>query len=129
MNFLSLAYQYRPATEPSVHSLILDDLATKILQTFISRCATTSPTTYPKIAARGPMQLGSNSSWLLPRVCKHLVHTTRILIVFLLSSEIFLMHQLHRSMFFDVLIISLEAFTEFGHDSTMNVNCMQTTTP
>jgi hypothetical protein len=76
---LSSACQFHPATEPSVHSLISNDLATKILQTFSSRCNSTSPTTYPKIIARGiPMQSGSDPSWLLPCVCKHSVHTTEI---------------------------------------------------
>jgi hypothetical protein len=80
------------------------------------------PTKYPKITARGiETQPGSDPSWLLPRVCTHSLHTTEILILFLLYYDIFLMHPLHRSMFPDDLIISAGAFTDFGHDATKNV--------
>jgi hypothetical protein len=80
------------------------------------------PTTYPRIATRGiEMELGSDPSWLLPHVYMHYVHTTEILILFLLYSDIFSMHQPHHSVFADVLIISTGAFTDFGHDTTKNV--------
>jgi hypothetical protein len=85
------------------------------------------PTTYPKIAARGiETQPGSHPSWLLPRVCTHSMHMTEILLLFLLYSDIFLMHRLHSSVFPDVLIISARAFADFGHDATRNVIGMRT---
>jgi hypothetical protein len=88
------------------------------------------PTTYPKIAARGiEMQPGSDPSWLLPHVCTHSVHMTEILILFLLYSDIFSMHRLHRSVFPDVLIISAGTFTELDHDATRNVIGAQSATP
>jgi hypothetical protein len=40
------------------------------------------------------MQSESDSSWLLPHVCTHPVHTTGVQIVFLLYSGIILMHRL-----------------------------------
>jgi hypothetical protein len=57
---------------------------------------------------------------------------TEILILFLLYSDIFLMHWLHCSvftdvMFLDVLIISVRAFIDFGHDATRNVIGVRTT--
>jgi hypothetical protein len=80
------------------------------------------PTTYAKIAASGiETQPGSDPSWLLPHVCTHSMHMTEILILFLLYYDIFLMHQPHRSVFSDVLIISVGAFTDFGHDATKNM--------
>jgi hypothetical protein len=107
---------------PLVRSLVPDDLDTKILQIFSSRCSHMSPTTYPKIAASGiETQPGSHPSWLLPHVCTHSVHMTEILNLFILYSDIFSMHQPHRSMFPDVLIISAGAFVDFGHDATRNV--------
>jgi hypothetical protein len=88
------------------------------------------PTTYPKIVARGiETQPGLDPSWLLPRVCTHSVHTTEILIIFLLYYDIFLMHRLHRSVFPDVLIISAGVFTELDHDTTWNVIGTQSATP
>jgi hypothetical protein len=105
-----------------VRSIVPDDLATKILQIFSSRCSHMSPTTYPKIAARAiETQPGSYPSWLLPHVCTHSVHMTEILILFILYYDIFSMHRPHRSMFSDVLIISAGAFADFGHDATRNV--------
>jgi hypothetical protein len=78
-------------------------------------------TTYPKIAARGiPMQSGSDSSWLLPHVCMHSLHTIGIPIL-LLYSEIFLMHQPQHNVFLDVLIIYAGAFDKFGDDTTRNM--------
>jgi hypothetical protein len=107
---------------PPVHSLISDDLATKILQIFSSRYSHMSPTTYSKIATSGiETQLGSHPSWLLPHVCTHSVHMTEILILFIIYFDIFSMHQPHRSVFLDVLIISTGGFTDFGHDATKNV--------
>jgi hypothetical protein len=49
------------------------------------------------------------------------VHMTEILILFILYSDIFSMHRLHHSVFPDVLIISVGAFTDFGHDTTKNI--------
>jgi hypothetical protein len=81
-----------------------------------------SLTTYPKIAVSGiETHPGSLPSWLLPHVCTHSVHMTEILILFILYSDIFSMHRSHRSMFYDVLIISAGAFADFGHDATRNV--------
>jgi hypothetical protein len=114
---------------PPVHSLVPDDLATKILQNFSSRCSHMSPTTYPKIAASWiETQLGSHPSWLLPHVCTHSVHMTEILILFILYSDIFSMHRPHRSVFPDVLVISGGAFADFGHDATRNVIAVWTAT-
>jgi hypothetical protein len=114
--------QFCPAATPPVHSLVPDDLATKMLPIFSSRCSHMSPTTYPRITARGfETQPGSHSSWLLPHVCTHSVHMTEILILFILYSDIFSMHRSHRSVFSDVLIISAGAFADFGHDATRNV--------
>jgi hypothetical protein len=80
-----------------------------------------SPTTYPRIAARGiETQPGSHSSWLLPHVCTHFVHVTEILILFILYSDIISMHRPHCGVFSDVLIISAGAFANFGHDATRN---------
>jgi hypothetical protein len=45
---------------------------------------------------------------------------TEILILFLLYSDIFSMYRPHRSVFSDVLIISIGAFADFGHDATRN---------
>jgi hypothetical protein len=82
-----------------------------------------SLTTYPKIAAKGiPMQLGFDSSRPLPRVHTHPVHMTNISIVILYSKT--LMHRPHHNMFPVVLIISVGAFAEFGHDSTRNMICV-----
>jgi hypothetical protein len=107
---------------PPVHSLVTDDLATKILQIFSSRCSHMSPTTYPKIVASGiETQPGSHPAWLLPHVCTHSVHMTEILILFILYSYIFLMHRPHRSVFPDVLIISAGGFANFDHDATRYV--------
>jgi hypothetical protein len=80
------------------------------------------PTTYPKIAANGiETHPGSDPSRLLPHVCTHSMHTTEILILFLLYYDIFSMHRPHHSVFPDVLIISVGAFTDFGHNTTRNV--------
>jgi hypothetical protein len=88
------------------------------------------PTTYPKIAARKiETQPGPDPSWLLPHVCTHSVHMTEILIIFLLYSDIFSMHQPHHSVFPDALIISAGAFTKLDHDATKNVIGAQSTTP
>jgi hypothetical protein len=71
-NSIHSACQFRPATLPPVHSLVPDDLATKILQIFSSRCSHMSSTSYPKITPRGvPMQQGHHPPWLLPVVCAH----------------------------------------------------------
>jgi hypothetical protein len=111
-----------------VHSLIPDDLSTKMLPIFSSRCSHMNPTTYPKIAASGiETQPGSHPLWLLPHVYTHSVHMTQILILFILYSDIFSMHRSHRSVFSDVLIISVGAFTDFGHDTTRNVIVVWTT--
>jgi hypothetical protein len=75
------------------------------------------------------MQSESGSSLLLPHVCTHHVHPTGILILFLLYSEIFLMHQPHHNIFHDVLLISAGAFTELDHDATKNVIGAQSATP
>jgi hypothetical protein len=121
-NFIHSAYHFCPAATPPVHSLVSDDLATKMLPIFSSRCSHMSPTTYPRISARGiETQPGSHSSWLLPHVCMHSVHMTEIIILFILYSDIFSMHRPHRSMFTDVLIIPAGAFADFGHDATRNV--------
>jgi hypothetical protein len=107
---------------PPVHSLVSDDLAIEILPIFSSRCSNMSPTSYPKIAASGiETQPESDPSWLLSHVCMHSVHMTEILILFILYSNIFSMHQPHCSVFLDALIISAGAFTDFGHDATRNV--------
>jgi hypothetical protein len=107
---------------PPVHSLVPDDLAIQMLPIFSSRCSHMSPTSYPKITARGiETQSGSDPSWLLPHVCTHSVHTTEILILFLQYCDIFSMHRPNHSMFPDVLIISAGAFADFGHDATRNV--------
>jgi hypothetical protein len=93
-----------------------------MLQNFSSTYSPLFPTTYPKIAASGiEMQPGSDPSWLLPQVCTHSLHTTEIPILFLLYYDIFSMHRPHRSVFPDVLIISVGAFADFGHDATRNV--------
>jgi hypothetical protein len=75
------------------------------------------------------MQPGSYPSKLMPRVYTHSVHTTKILILFLLYSDIFSMHQPHRSMFSNALIISAGAFTKLDHDATRNVIGAQSATP
>jgi hypothetical protein len=107
---------------PPVHSLVSDDLVIKMLPIFSSTCSPMFSTTYPKIAASGiETQPESDPSWLLPHVCTHSLHTTEIIILFLLYYNIFSMHRLHRSMFSDVLIIFAGAFTDFGHDATRNV--------
>jgi hypothetical protein len=107
---------------PPVHSPVPDDLAIKILQIFSRRCSHMSPTTYPKITASGiETQPGSHPSWLLPHVCTHSVHMTEILILIILYSDIFSMHRPHHSVFSDVLIISVGAFADFGHNTTRNV--------
>jgi hypothetical protein len=114
---------------PPVHSLVPDDLATKILQIFFSRCSHMSPTTYPKIIASGiETQPGSHPSWLLPHVCTHFVHMTEILILFILYYDIFSMHRPHRIVFPGVLITSVGAFTDFGHDAARNVIVVWTAT-
>jgi hypothetical protein len=88
------------------------------------------PTTYLKIIARGiETQPGSHPSWLLPCVYTHSVHTTEILILFLLYSDIFSMHRPHLNVFLDVLIISPGAFTELDHNATRNVIGAQSATP
>jgi hypothetical protein len=88
------------------------------------------PTTYPKNIARGiEMQPGSDPSRLLPRVCTHFVHTTEILILFLLYSDIFSMHRPHHRVFPDALIIFARAFTKLDHDATRNVISAQSVTP
>jgi hypothetical protein len=121
-NSIHSACQFCPAAMPPVHSLVSDDLAIEMLPIFSSRCSHMSPTTYPKIAARGiEMQPGSHPSWLLPHVCMHSVHMTEILILFILYSDIISMHRPHRSVFSDVLNISTGAFADFGHDATRNV--------
>jgi hypothetical protein len=87
-----------------------------MLPIFSSMCSPMFRITYPKIAARGiETQPGSQPSWLLPRVCTHSVHMTEILILFLLYSDIFSMHQPHLSVFLDVLIISPGVFIELDH--------------
>jgi hypothetical protein len=107
---------------PSVHSPVFDSLAIKMLPIFSSTRSSMFPTTYPKIAASGiNTQPGSDPSWLMPHVYTHSVHTTKILILFLLYYDIFLMHRPHHSVFSDVLIISAGAFTDFGHDATRNM--------
>jgi hypothetical protein len=74
-------------------------------------------------------QPGSDPSWLLPHVCTHSVHVTEILILFLLYSDIFSMHQSHHSVFSDALIISIGAFTKLDHDTTRNMIGAQSATP
>jgi hypothetical protein len=107
---------------PPVHSLVPDDLAIEMLPIFSSRCSHMSPTSYPKItSSRIETQPGSDPSWLLPHVCTHSVHTTEILILFLRYYDNFSMHRPHRSVFPDVLIISVVAFVDFSHDATKNV--------
>jgi hypothetical protein len=114
---------------PPVHSLVSDDLAIKMLPIFSSTCFPTFPTTYLKIAASGiENQPGSHPSRLLPHVCTHSLHTTEILILFLLYYDIFSMHWPHHSVFPDVLIISTGAFADFGHDATRNVIVVWTAT-
>jgi hypothetical protein len=49
------------------------------------------------------------------------MYMTDILILFILYFDIFSMHRPHRSVFPDVLIISVGAFADFGHDATRNV--------
>jgi hypothetical protein len=61
--------------------------------------------------------------------CTHFVHMTGILILFLLYSEIFLMHQPHHIVFSDVLSLFAGAFTMFGHDATRNVINAQSAVP
>jgi hypothetical protein len=113
-----------------VHSLVSDDLAIKMLPIFSSTWSPMFPTTYPKIAASGiETQPGSDPSWLLPHVCTHSVHMTEILILFLLYSDIFSIHQPHRSVFLDALIISIGAFTKLDHDANRNVIGTQSATP
>jgi hypothetical protein len=120
-NSIHSACQFCPAAMPPVHSLVPDDLATKMLPIFSSRCSHMSPTTYLKIAASGiETQPGSHSSWLLPHVCTHSVHMTEILILFIRP---------HHSVFSDVLIISAGAFTKLDHDATRNVIGAQSATP
>jgi hypothetical protein len=68
-----------------------------------------------------PKQSESDPSWLLPRLCTHSVYTIGILILFFVYSEIFLMHHPHRSIFPDVLIISIGAFSEFDHNATRDM--------
>jgi hypothetical protein len=93
-NSIHSACQFCPAATPPVHSLVPDDLATKMLPIFSSRCSPMFPTTYPKIATRGiKMKPGTNPSCLLPHVYTHYVHTTEILILFLLYSDILSMHR------------------------------------
>jgi hypothetical protein len=88
------------------------------------------PTTNPKITARGIlMQPGSDPSWLLPYAYMYSVHMTMFLILVLLYSEIFLMHWPHHSVFLDVLIISIGAFAEFGHNAMRNVIDIRTAAP
>ena len=107
------ACQFCPATEALVHMPFPDDLAIKTLPTFSSRCAHVSPTTYPKIAATGdPIHPGSDSQWPLPRVCTCSVRMTGILVLVLLYSDIFLMHQPHYIVFPDVLCISAGALSK-----------------
>jgi hypothetical protein len=107
---------------PPVHSLVPDDLATKMLPIFSIRCSQMSPTSYPKITAREiETQPGSDPSWPLPHVCTHSVHTIEILILFLRYCDIFSMHRPNHSVFPDVLIIYAGAFADFGHDATRNV--------
>jgi hypothetical protein len=114
---------------PPVHSFISDDLATKILLIFSSRCSHMSPTTYPKTAAsRIETQPGSHPSWLLPHVCTHSVHMIEILILFLRYYDIFSMHRPHHSMFPYAFIISTGAFTKLDHDATRNVIGAQSAT-
>jgi hypothetical protein len=84
MKHLLLCLQVLTSHWVPVPSLVPDDLATKILQT------------YPKFAERGiPMHPGCHPSWPLPRVCMYSVHTTGFSIL-LLYSEIFLMHRSQR---------------------------------
>jgi hypothetical protein len=129
-NSIHSACQFCLAAMPPVHSLVPDDLATKILQIFSSRCSHMSPTTYPKIAASGiETQPGSHPSWLLPHVCTHSVHMAEILILILRYCDILSMHQPPRSVFLDSLIISTRAFTKLDHDATRNVIGAQSATP
>jgi hypothetical protein len=122
INSIFSVCQFCPAAMPPVHSLVSDDLAIEMLPIFSSRCSHMSPTSYPKIAAsRIETQPGSDPSWLLPHVCKHSMHTTEILILFLRYCDIFSMHRLNHSVFPNVLIISIGAFADFGHDATRNV--------
>jgi hypothetical protein len=67
------------------------------------------------------MQSKSDSSWPLPHVYTHSMHTIEILILFLLYSDIFSIHRTQHNVFPDVLIIYAGAFTEFDHDDTRNV--------
>jgi hypothetical protein len=76
--------QFCSAAMPPVHILVPDDLAIEMLPIFFNRCSHMSPTTYPRIPARGiETQPGSHPLWLLPHVCTHSVHTTEILILIL----------------------------------------------
>jgi hypothetical protein len=54
---------------------------------------------------------------------------TEILILFLLYSEILLMHLSLHIVFPDVLGVSKGVFTELDHDATMNVIGAQSATP
>ena len=119
---ISAVCQLCPATETPVHMPFPDDLAIKILQTFSSRCTHVSPTTYPKIAARGdPMQPGADSQWQLPCVCMRSARMTGILVLVLVHSDISLIHQPHPIVFPDVLYVSAGALSEISTEAPRNV--------
>jgi hypothetical protein len=101
-----------------------------MLPIFSSRFSPMFPMTFQKIAARRmPMHWEYDSSWLLPHVCIHSVHKIRILILFLLYSEIFSKHQSLHTVFPNVLSVCAGAFTELDHDATKNVIGAQSATP
>jgi hypothetical protein len=88
----------------------------------------------PNNKSKNRSKRNPDASWIwsfmvAARVCTHSVHTTEFLILLLLNSEIFLMHRPHQSVFPDVLIIYVGAFTEFGHDAMRNMIGMWTTAP
>jgi hypothetical protein len=66
----------------SDHNPALNDLTTKILPIFSSRCSPMSPTSYPKISARRvSMQSECHSPWLLPGVCIYHVYMTSLYVM------------------------------------------------
>jgi hypothetical protein len=124
--FISLCLPVLSSHWVPVPSLVPNDLAPKILQTFSNRCSLMSHTTYPNITTReDPMQPEHHSPWLLPGICTHPVCMPVIFLIILLYCEIFLMHRPHRSVFPDMVIIYAGAFAEFGHHTTRNVIYMR----
>jgi hypothetical protein len=114
----------------SVHNPVPDDLASKMIPIYSSRCSPMFSPQYPKITASGAMKQ-PRSDLPCSMLCPLFTSSNHDSISFLVlvDSNVPLMHQSLHIVSPDVPSVCARAFVELDHDATRNMIGAQSATP